>query len=459
MSVSSTPRRVTVVSPRARVDVALPVESTLAELLPQLVSMTGAESSEPGPPGAVTGWALSKLGGVPLEPGHTVIRAGLRDGDVLYLNPRQQRTPPLLFDDVVDAIANAAESRAGSWHHRIARRVALAGALVGVLCFTAVFAFAGPGWPWPALGTGVLAVLLLVAAGALARAYGDAAAGALLAVAGVPAALLAGIELLPGSTFGIGRLSLGLAAMTVYAVLAAVAVADRLAWFVGVAVTGGIGCLSATATVLLGAEPVSTAAVVIALSTALCPALPMVALRLGRLPLPRIPSDVAAFRAEERPTLGPDVIDETAAAEDSLTGLLAAVSVLVAGGAGVLLAGHSRWGWALAATAGLTLVLRSRSYAGTAQRLVLLLAGLGTMIGTGAALAARDASAVRVPLLCLAGLVTVGCMLYASRSSGRDSSPYWSRLLDIAEFLCLISLIPLAAAVLEIYSKVRSLGG
>ncbi|MGA8115095.1 MAG: type VII secretion integral membrane protein EccD, partial [Actinocatenispora sp.] len=243
-------------------------------------------------------------------------------------------------------------------------------------------------------------------------------------------------------------------------VLAAVAVADRLAWFVGVAVAAAIGGLATTFSVLLGGTPVATAAVTVALATALSPALPMLALRLGRLPLPRVPSDVAAFRADERPTFGSDVLDETGTAEDALTGLLGALSALVVGGGAVLLAlGDSRWGWTLAGVAGVALVLRSRSYAGTAQRLVLLIAGLGTLIGTGLRLNSLGDDALWLVLVLLAALVGVGCTVYSSRAIGRDASPYWSRLLDIAEFLSLISLIPLAAAVLDIYGKVRSLGG
>jgi hypothetical protein len=52
--------RVTVVTPRARVDVALPVRATPAELVPQLIRLAGAEgqASSENP-----GWVLSRLGG------------------------------------------------------------------------------------------------------------------------------------------------------------------------------------------------------------------------------------------------------------------------------------------------------------------------------------------------------------------------------------------------------------
>ncbi|MDI5981826.1 EsaB/YukD family protein, partial [Amycolatopsis magusensis] len=65
----TTTRRVTVVTPLARVDVALPPQSTLAELVPQLVRLAGAEGqASPEHPG----WVLTRLGGAPLDPGLTV---------------------------------------------------------------------------------------------------------------------------------------------------------------------------------------------------------------------------------------------------------------------------------------------------------------------------------------------------------------------------------------------------
>lgn len=459
MAVSSTPRRVTVVSPRARVDVALPVESTLAELLPQLVAMTGAELPEPAPAGTVSGWALSRLGAPAFESGLTVARAGVRDGDVLYLNPRRTRTAPLLFDDVVDAIASAAEHSPTGWRRQTARRVALGVAAVAFAGLAVAVALAGPGWPWSAIGPGALALALAVGGGALSRAYGDSTAGAVLGLTGVPAAALAGLFLLPGNGFGTGAVALGLACVTAYAVLAAVAVSDRVAWFIGVAVAGAFGCLAATLTVLVGTTPVRGAAVTIALAVAVCPALPMIALRLGRLPLPRIPSDVAAFRAEENPVLGRDVIDETAAAEDALSGLLGALAVLVCAGSTVLLLGTSRYGWAAAGVAGLALALRSRAYALVAQRVVLLVFGVAVLAATAVRVALVGSLTVRLVLLAVIALVAVGCAVHATRVVGRDPSPYWSRLLDVVEFLALVGIIPLAAAVLDVYARVRSLAG
>ncbi|BCJ33630.1 type VII secretion integral membrane protein EccD [Actinocatenispora thailandica] len=457
MSVSSTPRRVTVVSPRARVDVALPVESTLAELLPQLVAMTGAQLPEPAPTGAVTGWSLARLGAEPFEAGLTVARAGVHDGDVLYLNPRRTRITPLLFDDVVDAIASAADGP-GGWRPRLARRAALLAAALAAACAVALLTFAGPDWPLAPAGTGLLALLLVVSGGALSRAYADATAGAVLAAAGVPAALLAGATAIPDVT-GTARFALGLAAVTVYAALAALAVADRIAWFVAVGVAGAGGCLAGSIAVLAHSTPVRGAAVAAAVAVVCCPALPMLALRLGRLPLPRIPSDVAAFRAEESPVAGRDVVDETAAAQSALTGLLAALAAVVAGAAGVLVLGGSRWGWAVAGVAGLALLLRSRSYAGTGQRIALLVGGAVALIAVGARLAVEGGDSLRLVLLLVALLVVVGSTLVALRAGARDPSPYWSRLFDVLEFLSLVGVLPLAAAVLEIYQRVRDLTG
>jgi type VII secretion integral membrane protein EccD len=193
--------------------------------------------------------------------------------------------------------------------------------------------------------------------------------------------------------------------------------------------------------------------VLTALVTALAALAPMLALRLGKLPLPRVPADIESFRAEEEPTLGPDVLDQTANAERILTGLLAALALAAVGGVFALLTDDSPWPAALAGVLGVVWLLRSRSYAGTAQRLALLLAGLVMLGRLGAWLVTWPHGAlVAVGVLIVAAIL---CLAHATRVRRGHRSPYWSRMMDIAEFLGLIAIVPLVGAVLDVYAVVR----
>lgn len=443
-----------------RVDIALPVESTLAELVPALVQITGAAESATATAPAM-GWALSRLDGRTLEAGTTVTGAGIRDGDVIYLRPRTRTAAPLLFDDVVDAIASMAETRAGAWRATVARRSALVAAVVAFAGAALLVVAGSAHLAVAAVSSAGLAVALLVGGAALARAYGDVDAGAACAAGGALAALLAGFAAAPnqhGWALRPGPVSTALAAVAVYGVLAAVLLADHLAEFCALAVAGAGGAVVAAVVVLVPVRPVSGCAVAVAAVTLLSAAAPMLALRLGRLPLPRVPSDVAAFRRDEQAIPGPDVLDRTTAAEQILTGLLTACGAVSVGCAVVLVRFPSHWSWALAGLAGLVWVLRSRAYAGTMQRVALLTAGIATLTLLGGRI---GVSAPRTALPVVAGvvaLVGVGCLAYASRVIRTRRSPHLSRLLDVTESLSLVALLPVAAAVVGLYDAARGVG-
>jgi type VII secretion integral membrane protein EccD len=184
-----------------------------------------------------------------------------------------------------------------------------------------------------------------------------------------------------------------------------------------------------------------------------------VALRLGRLPLPRVPTDVAAFRRDEKPTLGREVSQGTQVAEDALTALLAALAATVTGAAMVLLDTGGRWAWSLAGVGGLALLMRARAYAGVGQRAALLLGGAAALVGTGVRVAGTGGAQVWFGLIAATALTGVVCASYAVRAPDLSPSPYWSRLLDVVEFVTLVSLVPIAAAVLDIYATIRSWAG
>ncbi|MCW3815933.1 type VII secretion integral membrane protein EccD [Micromonospora sp. DR5-3] len=457
MTTAVAPRRVTVVAPHARLDVSLPAQSTVAELLPQLVRLLATEADRAG--GA--GWELRRLGGSPLDGSVTVTGAGVRDGEVLYLGTVDRRATPMLFDDVVDAIASAAADRPGVWRAAISRKV---GGAVAALAFTAVavaVGWSGLAAPTVALLAGVLALALLIAGGALSRAFGDRGLGAAVAAAGVPATMIAGAAaaggLDPATGLTAGRLALAGAAGTLYTMLAAAAVAEQR--FVAAAMATTVGSLGALAALLTTAPPAAIAAVTCCAAVMASPVLPTLALRLGRLPLPGVPTDVEAFRRDERPTLGPEVVGDTEQAERILTGLLWGLAVIVACCAAALLLVGGRWAWALAGLVGAALLLRARAYVGLGQRAALLLAGAGSVLGLAVRASLAGGPGTRLLAAALLLVTGVVCATYAVRAPAGAPSPYWGRLLDVVEFLALVSLVPVAAAVLDIYGAVRAWGG
>ena len=80
--------RVTVVAPRTRIDVALPADVAVADLMPMLLEM----AKEVSPDGGARhgGWALAKLGDAPLDPSRTLASLGIVDGELLQLRKRNE---------------------------------------------------------------------------------------------------------------------------------------------------------------------------------------------------------------------------------------------------------------------------------------------------------------------------------------------------------------------------------
>ncbi|MEV8607851.1 type VII secretion integral membrane protein EccD [Amycolatopsis sp. NPDC051373] len=290
------------------------------------------------------------------------------------------------------------------------------------------------------------------------RAYGDSGAGAAGAVAGVFVALLAGMSILPPHgvfSLSAGPLAAGLAAVTVYGVLAAVSVADRLPIFVAITGSAGLGALTTGVVLLSGVKPVAAAAVAAVLATALAAVAPMLALRLGRLPLPRVPDDMESFRANEQPSLGAEVIGRTTYAQMLLTALLVALGLVVLASAVKLAVSGGPWEAGLAALVGVAWVQRSRSYAGRWQRLVLAGFGVVTVLTAGAWLIATDNRMLLLAAGAALLIAAVVCLVYATRVAKGVRSPYWSRLLDVSEFLVLLALVPFVGMIAGVYEAVR----
>jgi type VII secretion integral membrane protein EccD len=346
----------------------------------------------------------------------------------------------------------------------LTRTAGLTSALVTLAGAAILVAAVRPAWPMTSLIDGVLALVLLLGAAAMGRSAADTAVPATLAGAGLPAGLLAGIAL--GVRDGANpfaprpeALAFGCAVLAIYAVLAAAAVPDRFAWFTGVAVAAAAGFIAALFTAVTDTPSTSVAAVVAASALALSPLLPVTALRLGRLPLPRVPVDVAAFRRDETPTPGPEVAERTRTASDVVAGLLAAIATVVAGATVVLSWSGNSWAWALAGLSGFALLLRARAYTIASQRGALVIGAIVVLAVATPGLAASGPAGMRPALIAGVLLLGVVALAYGARALADQPSPYWTRLLDVLEVVSVVSLVPLAAGVLGLYQIARELAG
>ncbi|WP_103515919.1 type VII secretion integral membrane protein EccD, partial [Streptomyces sp. SM10] len=194
--------RLTVRAPSVTVDLAVPADVPVADLLPTLLRYVGQEVEEAGLDHA--GWVLQRLGDAPLDEETTLAGAGLSDGAVLHLRPHTEALPEARLDDLVDGIADTAGRRLHTWHPGAAR-----GLLVGTSVATVAAALVLVFWPGVsgsassrAACAAVAGLLLLAGAGSASRAVGDRLSATALALLVAPCLALAGWVLPGGDVTG-----------------------------------------------------------------------------------------------------------------------------------------------------------------------------------------------------------------------------------------------------------------
>lgn len=449
--------RITVMSTERRADLAVPSHLSVADLLATLVSSLGREVADDG--AAQGGWILQRAAEPPLDPASSLAASQIRDGDVLHLRTRSSQLPELAFDDVLDAVATGVLSRTARWErtHTAIGAIVFAGATLTVAL--AVTVLTGPSWTAPAVASGLGALVLLLAGVTLGRAYRQRAA-ALVSVSFAAAfAGVCGAASVGGQhsvwQFGAAQLLLCSASVVLFAVIAIFAVGQGISGLmavVGVGVLSGIGTAVASGTTL---SAVATASVIAAVGLALSPALPTVAFRLSRLPLPTIPADAADLRRDTGQLDATQVLRQAARADQFLTGLVGGVAIAVGGAAIVLTIGGVSEN-ILAVVLGAICLLRARLFTGRAQRALLLTGGAMALLAAAISwtLALDPATRIlgaAVPLIVLAVALVAGAVVLP----GRRYTPPWSRTADVLESLLVLSVIPLALAVMGVYGAIR----
>ncbi|MFI7589857.1 type VII secretion integral membrane protein EccD [Spongisporangium articulatum] len=453
--------RVTVVSPSARIDVALPENVPLIDVVPVLVRQA-VEAPGASPETALpnTTWSLQRLGDTPLDVGLTPAELSLRDGEILYLRPREAELPELAFDDVADAIATAKAQHTRSWTGTDTRRAGLTAMVVTSGVTALVLALSGP--PWLAVGgaaAGISAGLVLLAT-VLSRSFSDARAGAVAGFVAAGFAGLAGALLVRGDgPFDTTCVVAAAAALLLVATAGGVGTAAHLPAYVGVGTAALVTLAVAASSAVWELPTTGAAALAAALALALTQAAPALSLRLADLPLPTIPFTAEDVRADDSWVDGTDIVLRARLADQYVTALVGG-TMLVTGASSILLAraqtGTAPW---LLGVLALATALRARVLDGRWQRGFLL----ATAVLGGNALAvatAAGASPLRQVLVVLALLASAGAAVTAGLMlPGRTVSPVWRRLLDIVDGLAVTAVVPLTLSVMGVFGYVRGLAG
>ncbi|MFD3699586.1 type VII secretion integral membrane protein EccD [Streptomyces sp. NPDC058646] len=489
--------RVTVVAPDSRIDVALPEDIAVADVYPELLRLTGQTQ----PVGAPTGFHLVRRSGAVLDGARTLAAQQVLDGEVLSLRPFAESLPPAVFDDVSDAVASAVVRDRHRWSDDMLRGAGLSGAAVLLVLLGFVLWYADPvrhdmhGLP------GVIAaaagVLLTAVAGVRARVYRDRGSAVALGLAALPHLLIAGSGIVaPAAGQGPGRLQflLGCVCVLIASVALVALTPSGDAPFVAATFVAATGTLATFLAIAAEASATATAAVCAPVAIGLVAFLPGLSARFARLPIGYAAPQSATEdyqtpdRYETEPygdASGSDQHDPSATLDaeaiaaqarrghEMLLGLVGGCAAVAVGSAAVLGFSDNTWGRLLALATGLAMLLRARLFRYTSQVACTLAAGLAALglLVLGLALNPpaelvqalvldRDRSGLDLRAIWLSAAVSAGAALLAGIAlviPRKGLSPFWGRLLDLTEAAVLLSLVPLALAVLDVYSRARAL--
>ncbi|MET8538377.1 type VII secretion integral membrane protein EccD [Streptomyces sp. NPDC005065] len=457
--------RLTVRAPEKLVDLAVPSDIPVIDLLPTLVDHAGDGLAESGLEHG--GWILQRINGERLDEESSLDSLGLKDGETVLLRPHTASLPEIRLDDLVDGIANTMRDRPFGWTPVISRRLLLGFAVTAAVSAIVMLSLSGAPSLVRTVGAAVFALLLLAGAGSASRAVGDAGAGAALGVPAIAGLAVAG-WLLPGGHIGTSaaghevlgaRLLAAGAAGSGGAMLAVAVVGTFATLFAGVTLIcismAGAGTLIVTTGLSL-----SEVAGVLALSAVVFGAfVPTLSFRLAGLRLPPLPSNAEQLQEGIEPHSPTLVAARSVVADAWMTGMYGATGLIcTASVVGLAMEPDLPELLVISVLCGL-LLLHSRGLGNTLQRLALTvpsalgIVALTWMLGT-------DSSPVGRLLLAAALLgVTAAVSIAAWTVPGRRLVPYWGRAAEILHTATAIAMLPLALWVLGLYSYLRGLKG
>lgn len=448
--------RITVEGPAGRADLALPLFTPLAALLPALLRHVSSDPDRrPGAP-----WVLQRLGEEPLDLDGSPDSLGLRHGDLLYLRPADEPLPGLHFDDVSDGVAHVIGDAPDRWRPALTRGLGLSLAALNMLALAATVFGAGPG----ALTASACAAICLVLAAGCVAASGRGADAGSVRTTGVGALVFAALTGLVYFQDGHGRFAPGLdgvlLAAGAVALLAAVLLPLKVLPF---AVTGTFLFLAVVAAVVVALTRIAHLSALHAVAMAgvavfvLGHFAPRLMLRAARLRVPQLPRTAEELQQGIDPESEESLTRRVGVANAYLNTLSVGSAIVYAVTFPVLVHDKDWTGWTLPLVFSFAVLLRARNLTGALQRIPMTAVGtFGLAVVLVFRLAPLGATGRCVTLGVLLG--AVGALLIAAwRLPTGRLLPVWGHLGDIVETLAAVALLPLLLQSIHAYAYFRYL--
>ncbi|WP_223777124.1 type VII secretion integral membrane protein EccD [Streptomyces sp. 135] len=471
--------RVTIVAPDSRIDVSLPDDVPVADLYPEILRLSRQGPAE----GAPVGYHLVRRDGLVLDSGRSFAAQRILEGELLTLRPFSESLPPAVFDDVSEAVASAVTRDRMLWNGDLTRGAGLTGttALSALLAFVAWTADPRHDMHGlPGILAAVAGILLLTLSAVRARVYDDRAASVALGLGALPNLAVAGSGLLAlGEGQGIGRLQalLACAAVLVAATVLTLVSPRGDGPFVACLFASAVGLLATFLAALWRLSPVETAAMCAPPAVGALAFLPGLSMRFARLPIGFEPphgsrSAYGAEPAPQEPVDAERIAAQARRGHELLVGLVGGCALLAIGSAAVLGFSDDVWAQLLALATGVAMLMRAHLFRYTAQVGSALAAGLASLVLLGVGLCldppqdlvrdalAGDSAALDLRTVWLVAAIAVAVALVTALgliTSRTGVTPFWGRFLEIAEAFVLLTLVPLALAVFDVYARARSL--
>jgi type VII secretion integral membrane protein EccD len=370
------------------------------------------------------------------------------------------------YDDVVDAVATEARRNVRTWAGSATRRTAIvvtaiASALALLLIVsTGPLLHGGPAWTRPAVVALDVSGLYTLAAVSLSRALADAGTGAAVGTIGLFFAFAGGLTVFNGHHSLLGVQSQQFVAGAVVLIAASVlcyaGVADRTQFFVAGIHAGLFGVIAA----LIGLTDLRTpdiAGILLTAVVVLTPMLPLLSIRLGKLPVPALPASTEDLLAEQPKVPLPRVYATVRRSDELLTGMLMGNALVAVIAQAVLVLDARRTALILVGLATASMLLQGRLFPTLRHRTPLMVAGVGgaAMLVAHALTGSDDMRLMAVvpALLVVSGLVLAAGRHYRHRQPG----PYLGRIADIFDVLLIIAVVPMTCLLVGLFGYMRGL--